>query len=90
VAHGYGETDDGLPRMDLLKQLAATSQGEFFSLGDWNEKSLEKIATKIESHAPAQISEQRQTRLWSTLWPFSILLALLSVEWWMRRKWGLI
>ena len=90
VAYGYGETEDGLPRTDLLKQLAATSQGEFFSLSDWNEKSLEKIAAKIESHAPAQISEQRQTRLWSTLWPFSILLALLSVEWWMRRKWGLI
>jgi uncharacterized membrane protein len=90
VAYGYGETDDGLPRMDLLKQLAAVSQGEFFSLSDWNEKSLEKVAAKIESHAPAQIAEQRQTRLWSTLWPFSILLALLSVEWWMRRKWGLI
>ncbi len=90
VAHGYGETDDGLPRMDLLKQLAASSGGEFFSLRDWNEKSLEKIAAKIESHAPAQITEQRQTRLWSTLWPFSIILTLLSVEWWMRRKWGLI
>jgi uncharacterized membrane protein len=90
VAFGYGETEDGLPRADLLKQLAAMSQGEFFSLSDWNEKSLEKIAAKIESHAPAQITEQRQTRLWSTLWPFSLILALLSVEWWMRRKWGLI
>ena len=90
VAYGYGETDDGLPRADLLKQLAATSQGEFFSLNDWNEKSLERIAAKIESHAPAQITEQRQTRLWSTLWPFSLILTLLSVEWWMRRKWGLI
>jgi len=90
VAYGYGETEDGLPRADLLKQLAAMSQGEFFSLSDWNEKSLEKIAAKIESHAPAQITEQRQTRLWSTLWPFSLILALLSVEWWMRRKWGLI
>ena len=90
VAFGYGETEDGLPRADLLKQLAAMSHGEFFSLSDWNEKSLEKIAAKIESHAPAQITEQRQTRLWSTLWPFSLILALLSVEWWMRRKWGLI
>jgi hypothetical protein len=48
------------------------------------------IAAKLESRAPSQIIEQRQTRLWSTLWPFSIVLALLSVEWWMRRKWGLI
>lgn len=90
VAYGYGETDDGLPRMDLLKQLASGSGGEFFSLGEWNEKNVERIAAKIERHAPMQITEQRQTRLWSTLSPFSLLLALLSVEWWMRRKWGLI
>ena len=90
VAFKYDEIDDGRPRMDLLKQIAATSKGEFFPIGNFNEKSLETIAAKLESHAPSQIVEQRQTRLWSTLWPFSIILALLSIEWWMRRKWGLI
>ena len=90
VSFPYEETNDGRPRTDLLKQIAAASHGEFFSINDWNEKSLEKIAAKLESHAPSQIVEQRQTRLWSTLWPFSIILALLSVEWWMRRKWGLV
>ncbi|OLC70013.1 MAG: hypothetical protein AUH87_05305 [Deltaproteobacteria bacterium 13_1_40CM_4_54_4] len=90
VAFPYGETDDGRPRTDLLKQIAEASHGEFFSINDWNDKALDKIAAKLESHAPSQIVEQRQTRLWSTLWPFSIILALLSVEWWMRRKWGLI
>jgi hypothetical protein len=74
----------------LLKDIAATSKGEFFTLSNFNEKSLATIAAKLESRAPSQIIEQRQTRLWSTLWPFSIILALLSVEWWMRRKWGLI
>ena len=90
VAFKYGETDDGLPRLDLLKEIAATSKGEFFPLSNFNEKSLEIIAAKLESHAPSQIVERRQTRLWSTLWPFSVILGLLSVEWWMRRKWGLI
>lgn len=90
VAFPYGESDDGRPRTDLLKQIAEASHGEFFSINDWNDKALDKIAAKLESHAPSQIVEQRQTRLWSTLWPFSIILALLSVEWWMRRKWGLI
>ncbi len=90
VAFPYGESDDGRPRTDLLKQIAEASHGEFFSINDWNDKALNKIAAKLESHAPSQIVEQRQTRLWSTLWPFSIILALLSVEWWMRRKWGLI
>lgn len=90
AAFAYGETDDGLPRLDLLKQIAESSKGEYFSINDWNDKALEKIAAKLEAIAPSQLVEQRQTRLWSTLWPFAIVLALLSVEWWMRRKWGLI
>jgi uncharacterized membrane protein len=90
VAYPYGEADDGRPRLDLLKQIAESSQGEYFSIDDWNEKTLEKIAAKLEKHAPSSISEQRQTKLSSTLWPFVMILAFLSAEWWMRRKWGLV
>jgi uncharacterized membrane protein len=86
----YGEIDDGRPKPELLKQIAAASQGEFIPINDWNEQTLAKIAAKLENHAPSQIVERRQTQLWSTLWPFYVILALLSVEWWMRRKWGLI
>ncbi len=90
AAFAYGEADDGLPRLDLLKQIAENSKGEYFSINDWNDQALDKIAAKLETIAPSQLVEQRQTRLWSTLWPFAIVLALLSAEWWMRRKWGLI
>jgi uncharacterized membrane protein len=90
VAYLYGETDDGRPQVDLLKQIAETSHGEYFSIDDWNGKSLEKIAAKLEKHTPSSITEQRQTKLWSTFWPFTFILVLLSVEWWTRRKWGMI
>jgi uncharacterized membrane protein len=90
AAYAYGEADDGRPRLDLLKQIAESSKGEYFSIKDWNEKTLDKIAARLESIAPSEIVEQRQTRLWSNLWPFAIILVLLSIEWWMRRKWGLI
>lgn len=90
VAFKYNEIADGRPRMNLMKQIAAASHGEFFPINRFNDKALEIIAAKLEARAPSQIIERRQTRLWSTLWPFSIVLALLSVEWWMRRKWGLI
>lgn len=90
AAYSYGEADDGRPRLDLLKQLAETSKGEYIPIAEWNDKAVERIAARLESIAPSEIVEQRQTRLWSNLWPFAILLALLSVEWWMRRKWGLI
>jgi uncharacterized membrane protein len=90
AAYFYGEADDGRPRLDLLKQIAETSKGEYIPIADWNDKALEKISARLESIAPSEIVEQRQTRLWSNLWPFAIMLALLSIEWWMRRKWGLI
>ncbi len=90
VAYPFGENDDGRPRVDLLKQIAETSQGEYFSINDWNEKSLEIIAARLEKHTPSSITEQRQTKLWSTLWPFAMILLFLSLEWWMRRKWGMI
>ena len=90
AAFSYGEADDGLPRLDLLKQIAETSKGEYIPIADWNDKALERIAARLQSIAPAEIVEQRQTRLWNNLWPFAIMLVLLSVEWWMRRKWGLI
>ena len=90
AAFAYGETDDGLPRLDLLKRIAENSKGEYFSINDWNDKALDKVAAKLESIAPSQLVEQRQTRLWSTLWPFAIVLTLLSIEWYLRRKWGLI
>jgi uncharacterized membrane protein len=90
AAFFYGEADDGRPRLDLLKQIAETSKGEYIPIDDWNDKALEKIAARLETIAPSEIVEQRQTQLWSNLWPFAIMLGLLSVEWWMRRKWGLI
>lgn len=90
AAYFYGEADDGRPRLDLLKQIAETSKGEYIPIDEWNDKALEKIAARLESIAPSEIVEQRQTRLWSNPWPFAIILILLSVEWWMRRKWGLI
>jgi hypothetical protein len=73
-----------------LKQIAETSKGEYIPIVDWNDKALERIAARLESIAPSEIVEQRQIKLWSNVWPFAIMLGLLSVEWWMRRKWGLI
>lgn len=90
VAFPYGETEDGRPRPDFLKEVAEKSRGEFIPIAEWNEKSLERVAAKLESLAPFEIVERRQIQLWSTLWTFSLILLLLGSEWWMRRKWGLV
>ena len=86
----FGETDDGRPRPDLLQQIAQASGGAYFPIAQWNDQALATIAAKLENHAPSQIVERRQTRLWNTLAPFTLVLLLLSIEWWLRRKWGLI
>jgi len=90
VAFLYGEAEDGRPRPELLKQVAETSGGEFIPISEWNEKGLERVAAKLERLAPSEIVEKRQIQLWSTLWTFTPILALLGSEWWMRRRWGLI
>ncbi|HEX7227190.1 MAG TPA: glutamine amidotransferase [Candidatus Binatia bacterium] len=90
AAFPYGETDDGRPRTELLQAIAESSQGFYFPIADWNEKALEQVAAKLEQHAPSQIVERSQTQLWSTPWTFLPILLLLCVEWWMRRKWGLL
>ena len=90
VAFPYRETGDGRPRLDLLKQIAEISHGEFIPISEWNEKSLERVAAKLDSLAPSEIVERRQIQLWSSLWTFFLILVLLSSEWWLRRQWGLI
>jgi uncharacterized membrane protein len=90
VAFPYGETEDGRPQPELLKRIAEVSRGEFIPISEWNEKSLEGVMGKLERLAPSEIVERRQIQLWSTLWTFLPILALLASEWWMRRKWGLV
>ena len=50
AAFAYGETDDGLPRLDLLKQIAENSKGEYFSINDWNDKALGENRRQARNH----------------------------------------
>jgi hypothetical protein len=90
VAFPYGEEEDGRPRPELLKQIADKSRGEFIPIADLNPAALDRIAAKLERLAPSEVIERREIPLWSTPWTFALILALLSSEWWLRRKWGMI
>jgi len=90
VAFPYGEREDGRPRPELLRQIAEMSQGEFLSISQWDEKTPERIRAKLERFSPSEIIERQQIPLWSTFWTFLPILLLLSGEWWLRRRWGLI
>jgi len=90
VAFPYAEAEDGRPRPELLKQLAETSRGEFIAGTELTAASLANVASKLDRLAPSEIVERTEIPLWSTLTTFSMILILLSGEWWFRRKWGLI
>ncbi|MGH7770059.1 MAG: hypothetical protein ACREQP_21625, partial [Candidatus Binatia bacterium] len=90
VAFPYAEAEDGRPRPELLKHIAETSRGEFIAGAELDTASLERVAAKLNLLAPSEIVERTEIPLWSTLTTFSIILILLSSEWWLRRKWGMI
>jgi uncharacterized membrane protein len=90
VAFPYAEAEDGRPRPELLQQIAEASRGEFVPISELDAKTLERVAAKLDRLAPSEIVERLEIPLWSTLTTFSIILVLLSSEWWLRRKWGLI
>jgi uncharacterized membrane protein len=90
VEFPYAETEDGRPRPELLKQIAETSRGEFVPIAELDAKTMERVAAQLDRLAPAEIVERREIPLWSMLTTFFIVLVLLSSEWWLRRKWGLI
>jgi uncharacterized membrane protein len=90
VAFPYAEAEDGRPRPELLQQIAETSHGEFVPISELDAKTLERVAAKLDRLAPSEIVERLEIPLWSTMTTFSIILVLLSSEWWLRRKWGLI
>ncbi len=90
VAFPYAEAEDGRPRPELLKDIAEKSKGDFIPLAELDAASLARAAAKLDRLAPAEIVERREIPLWGTLTTFSVILVFLSLEWWFRRKWGLI
>lgn len=90
VAYPHGEGDDGKPRPDLLREIAAKSGGTFMSIGELGEASLNAAVEKLKREGPQPVFEVRQLKLWNHLWVFSGLLALLCADWWLRRRWGLV
>jgi hypothetical protein len=69
----------------LLRNLANDSKGEFFYLKDFN-----SIADKLnvsDFAKPLLIEQENNKELISFYWIFYLLLALMSLEWFIR-KWN--
>ncbi len=85
VSEPMGERD-GLPDPERLKMIAKSTGGVFLSPGEGFLQELLRAAEKRETF----YVEDKRTPLWAQLPLWVAVLALLSAEWFFRRRWGLM
>ena len=69
---------------DLLEKLSADTGGRY-----WKLEELGKLPNEI-AYSEAGISVRNTKELWNMPIVFLVLLGLLSSEWLLRRKWGVV
>lgn len=69
---------------ELLIQLAKASGGEYF-----REEDASKIAQRLEPFSKGRVQES-ETVLWQSWWWFVALIGLLTAEWILRKRAGLV
>ncbi|MDP4280657.1 MAG: hypothetical protein Q8867_00765 [Bacteroidota bacterium] len=72
---------------NLLFRIAASHNGEMIYPRDL--EKLSRILDKREDIKPVSYRQQQFTDLTGNLWAFLIILALLSVEWFLRKRYGI-
>jgi hypothetical protein len=73
------------PRLNegLLRRFARESGGKYVRAADAGQ-----ILSDLRSSAPQAVEPERRD-LWHEPWAFALVIALLSAEWMLRRRWGL-
>jgi uncharacterized membrane protein len=73
------------PRLNdgFLRRLARASGGEYLPAAEAG-----RLASLLASSAPHALEPERRD-LWHEPWTFALVVALLSAEWILRRRWGL-
>jgi len=86
VVAGPLESLDSAPDHDQLKKIAASTGGKYLAPGDDLVREIEEHARKAEK----KFIEEKHLPIWASPFVMATLLALLSSEWYFRRRWGLI
>ena len=80
------EERDGLPDRERLRMIAESTGGKFISS---KENLLPELLSAVGKRESRYL-EERRTPLWAHFSLPALILALLSAEWYFRRRWGLI
>lgn len=82
---GGGDREFADPRLNeaVLRRLARESGGQYVRAAEAGQ-----IVSLLQSAVP-QNTEPERRDLWHEPWAFALVIALLSAEWVLRRRWGL-
>ena len=79
-----GELTETASNYELLRDMAAASGGEFLT-----EEQVGKLKELLKPFSDGYIVES-ETLIWQTYWWFLTMVALLTLEWWLRKRAGLL
>ena len=73
---------------DILKQIAYKTGGDFYTINNFN-KVLEKIKNDA-NFIPAEVTHKSEFQLWNIYYILILLILLLAIEWFIRKKSGML
>jgi hypothetical protein len=77
---------DGAPNYERLKAISASTGGKILGREDDLLKEIQAYAARAQN----RFVEERRLPLWAKLYILIPILGLLGLEWYLRRRWGLI
>lgn len=80
------EEKEGRPDPERLKAISVSTGGNLLTGGDDLLKEIDAFGNRAER----RFIEERRFPLWNLPYILIALLALLSMEWFLRRRWGLV
>ena len=83
---GALEGQDAMPDHNRLRTVSASTGGKFLSRNDDLLKEVESYAGKVNN----RFVEEKRFSVWNSLSLLILIVACLSVEWYYRRRWGLV
>ena len=85
VLTGGSDRELADPRLneDVLRRVSRATGGRYLARGD-----IEKLPSLLAASDPVTAAPRVQ-ELWHSIWIYVAIIALLSIEWSLRRRWGL-
>ena len=84
------ENQQAAPNHDLLRDIADRTRGAFFALSDPKRPTPASLVEFWGGTTRYKVLEEKRLRLRETLALFLVILGCFALEWWWRRRVGLL